>query len=190
MEKVFNQSGLKYCVFNLDKNEFVYSSFTLYLISTYQNTHLINIKKEEKIIEFYLENNTYLSKQTKHSLKCYAEIGITFEEFIDQFIDDELAEKIREEFSLDESSYYLKYRMKILSRNDLIDTDLDNNLKLLFFNYMENIVYIELGTVKKGHFTFSFESYELTLGIGYRQKKTIPDNMEGFIFSGKYEKTQ
>ena len=109
---------------------------------------------------------------------------------IDQFIDDELAEKIREEFSLDESSYYLTFRMKILSRNDLIDTDLDNNLKLLFFNYMENIVYIGLGTVKKGHFTFSFESYELTLGIRYRQKKTIQDNMEGFIFSGKYEKTQ
>ena len=161
LEKVFNESGLKYYVFNLDKNEFLDSSFTSYLISTYQNTHFINNKNEEKIIEFYLENNTYLSNPTKHSLKCYSEIGMTFEEFLDQFIDDELSEKIREEFILDESSYHLIYRRKLLSRNDIFDTDLDNNLKLLFFKYLENIVYIELGTIKKGHCIFSFESYEL-----------------------------
>ena len=186
VEKAFNESDLKYCVYDLSNDEFIDNSFTPYEITTYKNQNLININEESKIIKFYLESNSFVYEESKNGLKCYAEIGMSLDDFLDQFIDNYLAEKLREEFRFEES-YHLKFVRKCRPKHPYLDLDLDDNLKLLFFNYSEDIVYIGRGICKNHRCNFSFEAYELTLGIVNREKKErFSEEMNGFIFEGNF----
>ena len=188
LEELFNKSGLKYIVYNTLEDKFIDESFTSYAISTYTKPHLINVEEIKKI-DFYLENNTFFyEKNQPTSLKCYAEIGMTLEDFIDQFIDDFHAEKLREKFHEKESNYRLLAARECHTGNILIDIRLEPNYKILFFNYSENIVYIGQGISKSNNCILSFESYELTLGIVHKKIEEFNKIMKGFIFKGKYVK--
>ena len=60
VEGIFNQTRLKYFIYDLTQDKFKDNSFTKYEISYYKNPHLIN-DDEKRIIYFYLENNDFIN---------------------------------------------------------------------------------------------------------------------------------
>jgi len=185
---IFNQTGLKYLVYNLSENKFNENSFNKYEISYQRNPFLID-ETEKQNIYFYLENDSFIFKDSKNALKCYIEVGTSLVEFIELFLNEELAEKLIRDYNFKASKYNLKYVRRCIQGKKLFDMDLSDNFELLFLNYQENKVYIGKGIVDNYITVLSFETYEIILGQVYRNKIiSIPIDMEGFIFIGKIKK--
>ena len=182
---VFNKSRLKYFIYDLFENKFKDSSFTKYEISYYKNLHLINDSKD-KIIYFYMENNSFKFIYSKNALKCYIEVGTLLDDFIEQFLNEELAEKLIKDFNFKESHYQLKFARCCIQGKRILDMELIDNVELIFLNYEENKVYIGSGVVNNNLAILAFETYELTLGNAFRNNiDSIPIEMKGFIFTSK-----
>ena len=185
---IFNQSGLKYFIYDLSEDKFKDSSFTKYEISYYKNPHLIN-DEEKEIIYFYLENNSFIFKNSKSALKCYIEVGTSLVEFIELFLNEQLAKKLIKDYHFKESHYHLRYTRCCIQGEKILDMELIDNLEVLFLNYEENKVYIGKGIIDNNIAILTFETYELTLGNAFRnQIISIPSDMQGFIFTGKISK--
>ena len=186
VQKIFNESGLKYCLYNIKENKLEEDTFPKYKISEYREPNIINT--EEKFIFFSLVENTFKYDTQKYGLKCYAEKGMSLDDFLEQFLDDELQTKLIEEFNLDVTSYYLVYAREYYPKLGLMDMELDNYHSYLYLNYSESIVYIGKGIAKKFKLNFSFETYKLTFGEGTKKELGLElptHSMKGFIFKGK-----
>ena len=113
---------------------------------------------------------------------------MSLDDFLEQFLDDELQTKLIEEFNLDVTSYYLVYAREYYPKLGLMDMELDNYHSYLYLNYSESIVYIGKGIAKKFKLNFSFETYKLTFGEGTKKELGLElptHSMKGFIFKGK-----
>lgn len=183
-KKIFNESGLKYCLYNIKEHKFDENTFPRNKISEYREPKIINT--EEKIIFFTLVENTFKYDIKKYGLKCYAEMGMCLDDFLEQFFDDELKSNLIKDYNLDTSSYYLKYVRDYYPIQGIVDMNMSNNHIYLYLNYSENVVYIGNGIAKSNKLLFSFETYKLTFGEGTKQKlESFPYGMKGFIFMGK-----
>ena len=133
-------------------------------------------------IKYYITRK----KIPNYALKCYTEVGTSFDDFIEQFFDDELAEKFTKKYKYNYTQYHLKYKAQLLRGYKLVDMDLYYTTELLFLGYEDNVVYIGEGRSSETWCSFSFQTYELTCGIeSIREIRSIPLDMEGFVFHGK-----
>ncbi len=181
--KVIEKFNLKYCLYNSDKNCFFGYPKNFNKID-YSKKNKINLNDEDaKLFEFGIRDNSFIYDSIQGIFSLYAEKGMTFKDFIEQTLEENVIEKFREFIKIEEEQYLLSKIYYLITKNykeDLFETKDKTNI--LFFNLSNNIIYLGKGKIKEGRCKLTFQSFEYFGSFSKCNKMQNIDSMTGFIF--------
>ena len=181
--KVIEKFNLKYCLCNSDKNCFVEKPKNFNKIDYYEKNKINLNDDDSKLFEFGIRDYSFIYDNLQGIFSLYAEKGMTFKDFIEQTLEENVIEKFREFIKIEEEQYLLSKIYYLITKNykeDLFETKDKTNI--LFFNLSNNIIYLGKGKIKEGRCKLTFQSFEYFGSFSKCNKMQNIDSMTGFIF--------
>ena len=181
--KTIEKYKLKYCLYNSDKNCFVGFPKNFNKID-YSEKNKINLNDEDaKLFEFGIRENSFIYDNIQGIFSLYAEKGMTFKDFIEQTLEENVIEKFREFIKIEEERYILSKIYYLINKNYREDSfETEDKTNILFFNLSNNIIYLGKGKIEEGRCKLTFQSFEYFGSFSKFNKMKNIDSMTGFIF--------
>ena len=175
--------NFKYCKFNYKKNCFMGRINNYYEINFCRNENISIIEEDEKLLEFGIEENSFIYTDIKKAFRYYSEKGTNLQNFLEQTVDEEIAEKFFETFNYDGNKYRLSKICSLIGKVYKQDIDeSEDGTNILFLNLKNGVFHLGYGKIEQGKANLNFHYMKCINTFFHSSDEQNSDYMTGFIF--------